>query len=321
MADRITPTVINAQNLTRRFGSFSAVDDISFSVGKGEIFGFLGANGSGKSTTIRMLCGLLQSTSGTATVAGFDINKEPERVKEQIGYMSQKFSLYEDLSVAENIRFWGGIYGLTDEQLAAKHIWAINIAGLAGREQSLPRDLPGGFKQRLALACAMLHEPAVVFLDEPTGGVDPIMRRNFWDLIRSLAEQGTTVFVTTHYLDEAEYCNRIMLIHAGKIIAGGSPAELKTKYITNPVMEVEADRVIEAMSALEADPRVAETSVFGTFLHVSVGPGFDAEEVIRTGLSKHVIQVIRIERIVPSLEDVFIHLIDLQGKDALEAVR
>ena len=319
MGKSVGAAVIDARNLSKQFGAFKAVDDISFTVGKGEIFGFLGANGSGKSTTIRMLCGLLQSTSGTASVAGFDINKEPERVKEQIGYMSQKFSLYEDLSVEENIRFWGGIYGLTDEQLLAKHDWAIEIAGLAGREKSLPRDLPGGFKQRLALACAMLHEPAVIFLDEPTGGVDPIMRRNFWDLIRSLAAGGTTVFVTTHYLDEAEYCNRIMLIHAGRIIAGGSPEELKTEYIKNPVMEVEADRVIEAMGALEADPRVEETSVFGTFLHVSVKSEFDADEVIRTSLSKLGIQVLRIERIVPSLEDVFIHLIDKQAKDGVVA--
>src|ERR1035437_5215139 len=234
---------IQAHSLTKRFGSFTAVDDVSFSVAKGEIFGFLGANGSGKSTTIRMLTGLLQSTSGTATVAGYDINKAPEQVKMPIGYMSQKFSLYADLSVAENIRFWGGIYGLSDAKIAERRAWAIQTAGLEGREASLPSALPGGFKQRLALACAMLHEPESVFLDDPTGGVDPIMRRRFWDLICQLAEAGTTAFVTTHYLDEAEYCNRLMLIHAGRIIAGGSPQELKTQYITNPVMEVETDQI------------------------------------------------------------------------------
>ncbi len=303
---------ISATNLTKHFGAFTAVDNVSFEVQKGEIFGFLGANGSGKSTTIRMLCGLLQSTSGTASVAGFDINREPDRIKEQIGYMSQKFSLYDDLSVNENIRFWGGIYGLGDSQIEKRRIWAIETAGLAGREKSLPRELPGGFKQRLALACAMLHEPQVIFLDEPTGGVDPIMRRTFWNLIRSLAEKDTTVFVTTHYLDEAEYCNRIVLLHAGRVVASGSPEELKTQYITNPVMEVETDDVIEAMSALGVDRRIAETSVFGSFLHVSVKPGENADEVIRDGLKKQRLEVRRIERIVPSLEDVFIHLIDAQ---------
>ncbi|HWF43522.1 MAG TPA: ABC transporter ATP-binding protein [Candidatus Kapabacteria bacterium] len=305
-------TAIEAKSLTKKFGAFTAVEDVSFTVSKGEVFGFLGANGSGKSTTIRMLCGLLQSTSGGAVVAGFDINKEPDRVKECIGYMSQKFSLYEDLSVNENIQFWGGVYGLSDEKIEERRKWAIEIAGLSGRENSLPKELPGGFKQRLALGCAMLHEPAVVFLDEPTGGVDPIMRRSFWDLIRSLSEKGTTVFVTTHYLDEAEYCNRLMLLHAGRIIAGGSPQELKTKYIKNPVMEVETDNVIEAMTVLGQDDRIDETSVFGTLLHVSVRPGPDAEQVIRDVLSKSGRKVIRVERIMPSLEDVFIHLIDEQ---------
>lgn len=306
---------IQAHSLTKRFGSFTAVDDVSFSVAKGEIFGFLGANGSGKSTTIRMLTGLLQSTSGTATVAGYDINTAPEQVKRRIGYMSQKFSLYGDLTVAENIRFWGGIYGLSDAKIAERRAWAIHTAGLEGRESSLPSALPGGFKQRLALACAMLHEPEIVFLDEPTGGVDPIMRRRFWDLIRQLAEAGTTVFVTTHYLDEAEYCNRLMLIHAGRIIAGGSPQELKTQYIQNPVMEVETDRVIEAMNTLSDDKRIEETSVFGTLLHVSIKPEYNAEEVIRSVLTAHNLPMHRAERIVPSLEDVFIHLLDREASN------
>jgi ABC-2 type transport system ATP-binding protein len=306
---------IEAHDLTKRFGTFIAVDNISFNVNAGEIFGFLGANGSGKSTTIRMLCGLLQSTSGTASVAGFDINKEPDEIKKNIGYMSQKFSLYDDITCMENIRFWGGIYGLSDAKIEERGKWAIAIAGLEGRENSLPRDLPGGFKQRLALGCAMLHSPKVVFLDEPTGGVDPIMRRRFWDLIRQLAEGGTTVFVTTHYLDEAEYCNRIMLIHAGKIIAGGTPEELKTKYLQTPVFEVETDRVIDAMNALDADKRVEETSVFGSFLHVSIPNEQDAKHVISETLEKQGISVSRVELIVPSLEDVFIHLIDRETKE------
>ncbi len=303
---------IEAKELTKRFGDFIAVDHISFSVNGGEIFGFLGANGSGKSTTIRMLCGLLQSSGGSATVAGFDINSQADSVKENIGYMSQKFSLYDDLTVTENIRFWGGIYGLSDEMIAKRQAWAIGIAGLEGREKSLPRELPGGFKQRLALACAMLHSPKVVFLDEPTGGVDPIMRRRFWDLIRQLAEEGTTVFVTTHYLDEAEYCNRIMLIHAGRMIAVGTPEQLKKEYIRTPVLEVETERIIEAMALLDEDDRVEETSVFGTFLHVSIAERYNAEKVIREVLGAHNISPSRIEPIVPSLEDVFIHLIDRQ---------
>ena len=301
---------IQATDLKKRFGSFWAVDGLTFEVRKGEIFGFLGANGSGKSTTIRMLCGLLKSTSGSASVAGYEINTAPERIKERIGYMSQKFSLYDDLTVEENIRFWAGIYGLSDEATSKRMQWALSTAGLSGREHSLPRELPGGFKQRLALTCAMLHEPEVIFLDEPTGGVDPIMRRTFWDLIRKLASEGTTVFVTTHYLDEAEYCNRIMLIHAGRIVAGGSPEELKQRYIKHPVMEVETPQVIEAMTALEEADGVLESSVFGTFLHVTVREGLDAEQVIRRGLATRGLVADRIERIIPSLEDVFIHLID-----------
>lgn len=305
---------IEAKDLTRKFGAFTAVDHISFTVNSGEIFGFLGANGSGKSTTIRMLCGLLQSTSGTASVAGYDINSEPDDIKKNIGYMSQKFSLYDDITCVENIRFWGGIYGLSDEKIAERQQWAIGMAGLEGRENSLPRDLPGGYKQRLALGCAMLHDPKVVFLDEPTGGVDPIMRRRFWDLIRKLAQEGTTVFVTTHYLDEAEYCNRIMLIHEGRIIAGGTPEELKTEHLQTPVFEVETDRVIEAMNALDHDKRVEETSVFGSFLHVSIPKEFDAKQVVSDALRTIGIVPARIEPITPSLEDVFIRLIEEQAK-------
>ncbi len=309
------PITIEVKSLTKRFGDFTAVDMVSFTVNAGEIFGFLGANGSGKSTTIRMLCGLLQSTSGTASVASFDINKQPEAIKRNIGYMSQKFSLYDDLTCVENIRFWGGIYGLSDAKIEERLKWAIAIAGLEGREHTLPRDLPGGFKQRLALTCAMLHAPKIVFLDEPTGGVDPIMRRKFWDLIRQLAKDGTTIFVTTHYLDEAEYCNRVMLLHAGRIIAGGTPEELKTQSLRSPVYEVETDRVIDAMAALDEDKRVEETSVFGSYLHVSIAKDQDARSIISEDLAKQGISAKRIEAIVPSLEDVFIHLIEEQTSE------
>src|SRR6476661_6448164 len=200
---------ITVRDLTRRFGSFTAVDRVSFDVGEGEIFGFLGANGAGKSTTIRMLCGLLKPTSGSATVGGVDVSRDPEGVKHRIGYMSQKFSLYELLTVDQNIRFFGAMYGLSDDQIAIRRKFVIEMAGLAGRETTKARELAGGWRQRLALGCAILHEPRIVFLDEPTGGVDPVSRRQFWRLIDSLARGGTTVLVTTHYLDEAEHCNRM----------------------------------------------------------------------------------------------------------------
>jgi drug efflux transport system ATP-binding protein len=220
---------VEARQLTRRFGGFTAVDSISFAVPQGSILGLLGANGAGKSTTIRMLCGLLRSTSGTARVAGFDINTQPEQVKRNIGYMSQRFSLYLDLTARENIRFFAGIYGL-DRALAERRLdWVLEMAGLAGHEDRLTGELAGGWRQRLALGCAILHRPPIVFLDEPTAGVDPLSRRDFWELINRLAEEGTTVLVTTHYLDEAEYANRLLLIHAGRIIAEGSPGELKRR--------------------------------------------------------------------------------------------
>lgn len=221
---------IEVCGLTKKFGDFAAVKSVSFAVAKGEIFGFLGANGAGKSTTIRMLCGLLAPTSGRATVGGYSVGEQPERVKERIGYMSQKFSLYEDLTVMENIRFFGGTYGLGRSRLRTRLPWILDMAGLKGREDVLTRELAGGWKQRLALGCALLHEPEIVFLDEPTGGVDPVSRRRFWDLIYDLSQRQVTVFVTTHYLDEAEYCHRIMLMHAGEIVDGGSPRELKDRH-------------------------------------------------------------------------------------------
>jgi ABC-2 type transport system ATP-binding protein len=303
---------IQAEHLTKTFGKFIAVNDVSFEVRTGEVFGFLGANGSGKSTTIRMLCGLLQSTSGTARVAGFDINKNPEQVKAEIGYMSQKFSLYEDLTVNENISLWGGIYGLTKQTLEEKRKWVLEMASLKGRESRLPRDLPGGWRQRLALGCAMLHDPKVLFLDEPTGGVDPVMRRRFWDLILDLAERGTTVFVTTHYLDEAEYCHHIMLLHEGRIVAGGSPRELKERFMTRPVYEVETDNVVRAMTVL-GDVAGAETSIFGTTLHVST-PDKSPDGIVAILNNQH-IGVSRIEPITPTLEDVFLHVIDTSQKE------
>jgi len=312
----VPENAIEVKSLVKRFGGFTAVDAVSFEVGRGRIFGFLGANGAGKSTTIRMLCGLLDPTSGTATVGGFDIRREPERVKQVIGYMSQRFSLYEDLSVVENIRFFGGAYGLTKRALDARLAWVLGMAGLKGRERSLTRTLSVGWKQRLALGCAVLHEPRIVFLDEPTGGVDPASRRRFWELINSLSESGITVFVTTHYLDEAEYCNDIRLIHAGRIVAGGSPQELKTKVITNPILEVASDRIVEAMEVLQKEPWVLETSIFGTALHISVRDEEEGRRLVRARLGREGISVHRVDRIMPSLEDVFIHKIEEQAGGA-----
>jgi ABC-type multidrug transport system, ATPase component len=307
---------IEVENLTKKFGDFIAVDHVTFSVKEGEIFGFLGANGAGKSTTIRMLCAILESTSGTARVGGFDINKEPDKVKENIGYMSQRFSLYEDLTVDENINFYGRIYGLTAEQIEERKKWVLDIANLKGRQKSITGTLPGGWKQRLALGCAVLHQPKIVFLDEPTSGVDPVMRRRFWELINDLSGQGVTVLVTTHFLEEAEYCNNIMLINAGKIIAIGSPKELKHNYITTPILEVQCSNVIEAMTLVEKEPWSIETSVFGTHLHVTVPDETVARKEIQRILSEKGITFKNIDRITPSLEDVFIYLLDQEAKKA-----
>jgi ABC-2 type transport system ATP-binding protein len=304
---------IEVKSLTKKFGAFVAVDAVSFEVGCGRIFGFLGANGAGKSTTIRMLCGLMDPTSGTATVGGFDVRREPERVKRSIGYMSQKFSLYEDLTVAENIRFFGGAYGLAKKAVDRRLPWVLEMAGLRGREHSLTRTLSVGWKQRLALGCAVLHEPGIVFLDEPTGGVDPASRRRFWELINDLSDRGITVFVTTHYMDEAEYCNDIRLIHAGRIVAGGSPGELKTAIIRNPILEVAADRPVEALEVLQKEPWVVDTSIFGTTLHIGVADEEEGRRLVRERLVAAGIAVERIDRIMPSLEDVFIHKIEEQA--------
>jgi ABC-2 type transport system ATP-binding protein len=307
---------VEVENLVKTFGSFTAVDHVSFRVEKGEIFGFLGPNGAGKSTTIRMLCGLLDPTSGAATVGGFDIRREPEKVKRTIGYMSQKFSLYQDLTVIENIRFFGGAYGLTRKAVEARLPWVLEMAGLKGRERSVTRTLSQGWKQRLALGCSVLHEPRIVFLDEPTGGVDPASRRRFWELINDLSERGMTVFVTTHYLDEAEYCNDIRLIHAGRIVAAGSPRELKTRYIRRPILEVTSDRIVEAMEILQKEPWVLETSIFGTSLHVSVADEEEGRRLVRERLGREGIAVLGVERIMPSLEDVFIQQIEGRAEAA-----
>lgn len=301
------PFAVETFDLTKRFGQFVAVDRLTVSVEEGEVFGFLGSNGAGKSTAIRMLCGLLTPSSGSARVLGVDVARDPERVKRNIGYMSQRFSLYEDLTVRQNLRFFGGVYGLSGRALAERESWAVGMADLAGKEDRLTGDLPGGWKQRLALACAVLHRPRVLFLDEPTGGVDPISRRRFWELIDEMAGEGITVFVTTHYLDEAEHCHRLALMHAARLVALGTVNGLKEVFAGSAVLEVGCRRVMEALSRLGREPWVRETSVFGTRIHLVVS---DAEEGIRRAreiLAEEGHLPATVDRIVPSLEDVFIH--------------
>ncbi|HEX9828803.1 MAG TPA: ABC transporter ATP-binding protein [Bacteroidota bacterium] len=300
---------VTVEGLTKRFGSFTAVENMSFNVKRGEVFGFLGPNGAGKSTTIRMLCGLLDPTSGSAVVGGYHIGRQSDLVKENIGYMSQRFSLYEDLTVEQNIHFFGGVYGLEGQRLRERKEWAIQMAGLSGKETMLTDNLSGGWKQRLALGCAILHEPSIVFLDEPTGGVDPISRRDFWDLIYTLSHNGVTVFVTTHYMDEAEHCNTIGFIYAGKLVALGSPTELKHRLNRYKIFEVQSEKPVEAMELLQEQKWVTETSIFGSSFHVSTADITNAKTRIRGVLDGKSLAVHRLEQITPSLEDVFIHLI------------
>lgn len=300
---------VRFDGLTRRFGDFVAVDNISLSIKKGEIFGFLGPNGAGKSTTIKMLCGLLLPTSGTGSVGGYDIMKESEEIKKNIGYMSQRFSLYDDLTVEENINFFSGIYGVSKGKKRERMEWVLEMAAIKDKRNAVTRTLPGGFKQRLALGCAILHEPPIIFLDEPTSGVDPISRRNFWDLIYGMAKGGTTVFVTTHYMDEADYCDRLALIYRGKVIAEGTPNEMKQKYMKRDVLEIEVERVVEAMEMLSRNG--IDAAIFGSLLHATVDNAEMAISQIKGILEASEVSVSGIDKIVPSLEDVFVTLIEV----------
>ncbi len=305
---------IEVRNLTKKFGNFVSVDSISFDVEQGEVFGFLGANGAGKSTTIKMLTGILSPTSGDATVSGYSIKTHPDLVKLNIGYMSQKFSLYNDLTVEQNINFFGGIYGLGKELLETRKKWALEIAGLKGKENLLTNDLPGGIKQRLALGTAVIHKPKVVFLDEPTSGVDPISRRRFWDLIFDLSSEGITVFVTTHYLEEAEFCNNILMIDAGELVAQGKPKQLKNEHISSDIFEIDCSPVIEALDVLSSAPFSGETSIFGNKIHLLAKTEETGADDIRDYLVNAGISAIKnIDRITPSLEDLFIYLLDQRG--------
>jgi ABC-2 type transport system ATP-binding protein len=312
-------TSVEMQDLVKTFGGFVAVDRVSLAVTRGEIFGFLGPNGAGKSTTIRMLCGLLTPTSGRASVNGFDVARQPEEIRRTIGYMSQKFSLYDDLTVEENIDFFTGIYGVAREKRAERKRYVLEMANLADRRKALTRTLSGGWKQRLALGCAILHDPPVLFLDEPTSGVDPLARAAFWGLIRDLSGTGHTIFVSTHYMDEAEYCHRLALMYRGKVIALGTPAELKAGLTAHSLLNLETSDPLDSMRALEGLAGVHDVAVFGGGLHVTLDDVDDVEATsarVRERLAAQGIDVRKLEQIEPSMEDVFVALIEAEERKA-----
>ncbi|MGC8787508.1 MAG: ATP-binding cassette domain-containing protein [Anaerolineae bacterium] len=305
-----TPAIV-VENLTKRFGTFTAVDGVSFTVPRGEIFGFLGPNGAGKTTTIRVLLGLLHPTSGKVEVLGYEVPREAKAMQARVGYMSQLFTLYPDLTVVENIHFYGRVYGLSARELARRREEIVIMAGLQGRENELTANLSGGWKQRLALGCAIIHKPALVFLDEPTAGVDPSSRRSFWELIYTLARQGTTVFVTTHYMDEAEHCQRVGFISDGRLIALGSPSELKANQMRGQVVEIDCSNAEAAMRVLRMAQKegllpVEEVALYGALVHVVVEDAQKAMSAIASLLQSEGIVVQSIDWIPPSLEDVFI---------------
>ncbi len=309
-----TTLTVSVKDLCKTFGDFKAVDKVSFDVGRGEIFGFLGSNGAGKTTTIRMLCGLLRPTSGRAWVGGLDVYTQSEEIKQNIGYMSQRFSLYEELTVGENIDFFSGVYGVARAQRRARKEEILELMGLQDRRKQVTSLLPGGWKQRLALGCAILHEPPALFLDEPTSGVDPVARRSFWELIYHLSKAGKTVFVTTHYMDEAEYCHRLALMNAGRLIALDTPARLREGFSANRLMQLDTSDVLETMRALEEEPLALDSAVFGAGLHVRVENPEVAAPAIRARLEQRGVRIKRFQQIPPSMEDVFVSMIEAEER-------
>lgn len=309
-------TAVSVQKLEKKFGAFTAVNKINFEVKRGEIFGFLGPNGAGKSTTIRMLCGIITPTSGAGQVGGFDINREQEKIKQHIGYMSQKFSLYDDLTVEENINFYAGIYKLTRKEREERKEEIIKLADIAPLRHSLTKTLSGGWKQRLALGCSLIHKPNIIFLDEPTSGVDPITRNNFWGIIKSLAGKGVTVFVTTHYMDEAENCDRMTLIYKGSIIAMGTPEEMKTKFMKNDVIQIIAPGAEEWIDKIASVKGVKEAALFGSAIHAVTPDSRIAVPLIKDMLRKEGCEDCKIRKIKATLEDVFVSLIEDYDKES-----
>ena len=306
------PTAVSVHDLTRAFGDFIAVDRVTFDVHEGEIFGFLGPNGAGKTTTIKMLGGLLAPTSGDGRVAGYDIRTESEAIKQKIGYMSQLFSLYADLTVEENVAFFAGLYSVTGSLLDERREWVLTMSGLTEQRRRLTGELPLGWKQRLALGCAVLHRPPLLFLDEPTSGVDPVSRRNFWDLIYSLAEGGTTIFVSTHYMEEAEYCHRLALMNRGRLIALDRPRTLR-EQMSEPILELATDNGPAAVQVLQKAPGVIEAAMFGRAVHVVVEDAAAATERLPKLLKEHGLEARGVTAVRPSLEDVFVALVRREG--------
>ncbi len=301
--------------LEKKFGDFTAVNRISFEVGEGEIFGFLGPNGAGKSTTIRMLCGILRPTSGRGNVGGFDINKEQEKIKQIIGYMSQKFSLYEDLTVEENINFYSGLYNIKGQEKKVRRDWIVQMAGLENFGDRLTRELSIGWKQRLALGCAIIHKPKILFLDEPTSGVDPISRRDFWNMIKQMAKEGVTVFVTTHYMGEANNCDRLALIFRGELTAIGTPEELRTNYMKGFVLKISLPKPEQWLDRLSALDFISETALFGADIHIVVPDVEVSIGKLNEFLKQQGCANFRIEEVQASLEDVFVSLIESSGRE------
>ncbi len=304
---------INVKGLRKTFGDFVAVNDVDLAVGRGEIFGFLGPNGSGKTTTIRMLCGTIEATGGSAKIMGYDIETEADKVRLNIGYMSQKFSLFSDLTVDENLRFYAGIYGLTDEKFIERRAYILKMADLEGREDELTKNLSVGWKQRLALGCATIHEPKLIFLDEPTSGVDPNARRQFWELLNELASQGVTLFVTTHYMDEATHCNRLAFIYRGDIIAEGTPQEIKSALSADTILQIEVADGESALAELLKHPMVDEGYMQGSLLNINLGHNSASDADIPGYLKKAGFDLLHIEPVEPTLEDAFVHLVGQQG--------
>jgi ABC-2 type transport system ATP-binding protein len=311
--------VVEVSNLVKKFDGFPAVNNISFQVKRGEVFGFLGPNGAGKTTTIRMLCGLLNPTSGSGKVGGFDISSQAEKIKESIGYMSQRFSLYQDLTVEENIDFYSGIYKVPQNKKKERKEWVLRMAGIENKRNSLTQKLSGGWKQRLALGCALLHNPPILFLDEPAAGVDPISRRDFWDLIYQVSQNKTTVFVTTHYMDEAEHCDRVGLIYQGKIIALDTPQRLKAELMPEDILNLECEQSVQldVLTWLQKEERVKEVALFGSGMHIVVNDAEKDLPYIKTLLENKNISIKSLKKITPSLEDVFVSLVEEEKRKNL----
>ncbi len=319
MTDPPSQIAVDVRGLSRYFGQFKAVDNISFQIGRGEVFGFLGPNGAGKTTTIRVLCGILPATSGNGTVLGLDVVHEAEKIKTKIGYMSQRFSLYDDLTVVENLDFYAGVQGLDPQRRETRRDAMLTLAQMHDRREQLAGQLSGGWKQRLALACSLVHEPEMVFLDEPTSGVDPVSRRRFWDMIYRIADHGTTVLVTTHYMDEAEQFDHLVFIDKGRLIASGSPAELKKNFFHARLWEIDCAPVAMASDALRRLPFVLDVSIPGNVLHVTTPTDFDDTARLQTPLLDANVNVKSIREAMPSLEDVFVHLTESGRAQSAEA--